>query len=77
MGQVNVNTPTPSDRSGEAAATGMGMGMIMMLVIGVIVLLLIGYFVLRPMMFGGPATVNVNVRSSDVSGVLNALGFMA
>jgi hypothetical protein len=77
MGQVNVNTPPPADGSGGAAAAGMGMGMLMMVIIGVIVLLLIAFFVLRPMLFGGPANVNVNVRSSDVTGALNALGFVA
>jgi hypothetical protein len=77
MGQVNVNTPRNDSDSGAAAAAGMGTGMVLMLVIGVIVLLLLAFFVLRPLFFGGPADVNVNVRSSDVTGALAGLGFMA
>jgi len=76
MGQVNVNTPPPSDGGEGAAAAGMGMGMLMMLIIGIIVLLLIAFFVVRPMLFGGPANVNVNVRSEDVTGVLRGLGYV-
>ncbi len=76
MGQVNVNTPR-SDGDGAAAAAGMGTGMVLMLVIGLIVLLLVAFFVLRPLFFGGPANVNVNVRSSDLTDAVNALRFLA
>jgi hypothetical protein len=72
MGQVNVNPPTRSDGDGAAAA-GMGAGMMMMLLIGLIVLLVLAYFLLRPLFFGGPANVNVNVRSSDLLGAIALL----
>jgi hypothetical protein len=67
VSQVNVN-PSRGDGDGSdaAAAAGMGTGMILMLIVGLIILLLLAYFVLRPLFFGGPANVNVNVRSSDV-----------
>jgi hypothetical protein len=51
----------------------MGTGMLLMVVIGVILLLVLAYFVLRPMFFGGTPSVNVNVRSSDVLGALSLL----
>ena len=73
MGQVNVNTPR-NDNDGAAAAAGMGTGMMLMLLIGLIVLLLIAYFVLRPLFFGGPANVNVNIRSmGEVGGAFSFL----
>jgi hypothetical protein len=77
MGQVNVNPSRDGSGSDAAAAAGMSAGMMVTLIIGVIVLLLLAFFVLRPLMFGGPADVNVNVRSSDVTGALAALGFVA
>jgi hypothetical protein len=76
MGQVNVNTPRDGSGS-DTAAAGMSAGMMVTLIIGVIVLLLLAFFVLRPLMFGGPADVNVNVRSSDVTDALAALGLVA
>ena len=72
MSQVNVNTPR-NDGDGAATAAGMGMGMMLMLVIGLIVVLVVGYFVLYPLLFGGgTANVNVNVRSSGVLEAINA-----
>jgi hypothetical protein len=47
--------------------------MMMMLLIGLIVLLVLAYFLLRPLFFGGPANVNVNVRSSDLLGAIALL----
>lgn len=72
MSQVNVNTPR-NDGDGAAAAAGIGTGMLLMLVIGLILVLLVGYFVLYPLFFGGrAANVNVNVRSSGILEALNA-----
>jgi hypothetical protein len=71
MGQVNVNTPGTSGDGGSGAAAGMSMMLIVLVV--VVVLALLFWFLLRPMLFGGPANVNVNVRSSDV---LQGLGLV-
>ena len=76
MGQVNVNTPGPARDNGAAGAAGAMAGMSMMLIVLVVlvVLVLLFWFLLRPLVFGGPATVNINVRSADA---LDALALFA
>ena len=73
MGQVNVNTPGPAGDSGAGGAMA-GMSMMLLVLVVVVILALLFWFLLRPMFFGGPANVNVTVRSADV---LNALGLVA
>ena len=72
MGQVNVNTPTPAGDSGAGGAMA-GMSMMLLALIVLVVLVLLFWFLLRPLVFGGPPTVNVNVRSSDVAAALGLL----
>ena len=73
MGQVNVNTPRSTGDSGAGGAMA-GMSMMLIVLVALVVLALLFWFLLRPMVFGGPANVNVTVRSADV---LNALGLVA
>ncbi len=73
MGQVNVNPPSNGD-GGAAAAAGMSMGMMLMVIIGIIVLLVIAYFLLRPLVFGGgTSNINVTVRSAELVDALRLL----
>ena len=67
MGQVNVNPPAqPSAGGGSGAGTtilGMGIVMFFTMIAFVVLIAAAGWFVVRPMMMSGPATVNVTVPS--------------
>jgi len=69
MGQVNVNPGPPSGARGNgggAVILGMGMMTAMTLLAFVVLVLAVLWFVLRPMVFSGPATINVNVPAQQV-----------
>jgi len=69
MGQVNINPGTSGgDRGNGAAAMILGMGMMTVttLLVFIVLVLAVLWFVVRPMVFSGPATINVNVPAQQV-----------
>lgn len=72
MAQVNVN---PGGDSGPRSSAGTNMVLVLSLLI-LIVVLVVGYFVLWPMLSAQPQApaVNVNVRSSGIVDALSLVG---
>ena len=67
MAQVNVNPGSSGGRGDGGAAMMFGMGMTM--IFAIVAVLIVGFvavwFVVKPMMFSGPPTINVNTPAQQ------------
>ncbi len=71
MSDINVR-PRDKDDTRAAAAAGMGVGMLLILLIGVVLLLVLAWFLIRPLFFA-PAGVTPVAVSALLSDALAAL----